>query len=366
MGARLDTAFDRLGRRSVCGSHRRELRELRGDVRPEKLSRDEKRLVDSQWTGLQPCHTYDWHGWFKQVSGVFDPRYVAPCTYELSIIPRLQNVRLSQAWADKAYYCKRFPQVCFPEEVLYRINGTLLDCDHRIINANAALALVRRYRRVLVKPTIGGRVGRGVSIWDVESMDDDALEHALAESGSNYVVQDVIEQHELLARLNPSSCNIIRINTLRLGSDVFVLNSIVRFGVVGSCTDVSFIDGKEVLNIVGVTDDGRLHANVFDVHGRARSLETFNVAAGTPIPGFKQACDLAKQMHKELHHFGIVGFDVAIDRRGEPVVVEYNLTMPGVVFPQYAHGPFFGSLTDDVVQYLRTRTPDAPLGGRLL
>lgn len=366
MGTRLDVAFDRLGRRSVCGSHRRELRELRGVARPERLSRDEKRLGDSQWAGLQPCHTYDWHGWFKQVSGTFDPRYVAPCTYELAIVPRLQNVGLSQAWADKAYYRKRFPHVRFPEEVLCRINGTLLDRDHRIIDVDDALVLMRRYRRVLVKPAIGGRVGRGVDIWDVEGMDSDALACALAESGPNLVVQDVIEQHELLARLNPSSCNIIRINTLRMGSDVCVLNAIVRFGVAGSCTDVSFVDGKEMLNIVGVTDEGLLHAKVFDAHGVALNIEAFGVNAATPIPGFKQACDLAKQMHRELHHFGIVGFDVAIDRRGEPVVVEYNLTMPGVVFPQYAHGPFFGNLTDDVVRYLRTRTPEAPLGGRLL
>ena len=46
-------------------------------------------------------------------------------------------------------------------------------------------------------------------------------------------------------------------------------------------------------------------------------------------------------MHKQLPHFDLVGWDIAVDREGIPVILEYNCVAPSLDLPQIAGGPLF-------------------------
>ena len=50
---------------------------------------------------------------------------------------------------------------------------------------------------------------------------------------------------------------------------------------------------------------------------------------------------------RRMAHFRIIGWDIAVDRAGEPVLVEFNAP-PGQM--QGTNGPIFGDLTDAVLE----------------
>ena len=69
--------------------------------------------------------------------------------------------------------------------------------------------------------------------------------------------------------------------------------------------------------------------------------------ADVVVPSYGAAVELVKRLHKRLAHFKIIGWDIGIDKDGDPVLIEFN-TNPGQ--NQYSCGPTFGDLTDRVLE----------------
>lgn len=320
------------------------------------LTASEKREVDELWDGLWTKRDYGWHEHYKAVNGEFDARYVPKDVLYLDLLPRLSNTALSAAWADKAYYQERFPGVRFPAQPVACIDGLLYDDGLRPIGWEAAWALLVRYETVFVKPSLGTSCGRGAFKLDMRDVDGlDGLKEVLSESGPNCVVQELVQQNEVLASLNESSLNIIRMSSVRLGGEPFLANATIRFGIPGSATDVAFTNGEEILRLIGLDGKGAMRDFFCDQNGYRGGVSEIGVSGGTLAPGFEKAWEMCAGMHRRLHHFGLVGFDVAIDREGEPVAIEANLRYPGVVAYQYANGPFFGERTEEVLGWCRGR-----------
>jgi hypothetical protein len=74
-----------------------------------------------------------------------------------------------------------------------------------------------------------------------------------------------------------------------------------------------------------------------------------------PVPGFAEARRRALDLHARLPHFDLVSWDVAIDARGVPVVVEANFRGASFVYQFACRRPIFGELTDAIVARLRER-----------
>lgn len=49
--------------------------------------------------------------------------------FYLDLLPRLSDLALSEAWEDKSYYAKRFPEFPFPALRFACIGGRLVDKD---------------------------------------------------------------------------------------------------------------------------------------------------------------------------------------------------------------------------------------------
>lgn len=325
-------------------------------ARPE-LSADELGQIKELWGGLGWHGRGEWHAWYKHVSGAFDSRYLPSELYATYILPRLNNAAVSAAWVDKSFFDWNFPDAPFAHSVARCVDGNWVAEDFSPANVASVAAAVHECGSVLLKPSMGSNQGKGVEVWDTTSLDKDELRARLESYGHNFVVQELIRQHPLMAKLNESSVNIVRINTLRFRGGVVPLNAIVRFGVPGSKTDITRVDGVETVNIVAVSPDGRLADAVYDAQGRCVPVGKYGLDAGSCVPGFTEAVDVVLAVHERLWHFDIVGFDVAINENGHPIIIEYNTNFPGITFPQYACGPFFGDLTENVIADLACRLP---------
>ena len=59
-------------------------------------------------------------------------------------------------------------------------------------------------------------------------------------------------------------------------------------------------------------------------------------------------------MHEMVPQIGVVNWDFTVDEKGEPVLIEANISGGSVWLPQMAHGVgAFGEQTKEVLQWLR-------------
>lgn len=323
------------------------------------LTAAEKTEVEKLWGGVWSKPNYRWHEHYKALNGEFDPRYLPTDVLYLDMMPQLSDRALAAAWADKAYYCERFPEARFPGLLLACIGGKLVDGELRPVSWEDAFGVVRGFSAVFVKPSLDSSQGRGAFKLDVADVHNAVeLEAALRRTGRDFVVQELIEQHEVMSSFNPSSVNIIRMNTARLDGEPWLANATVRFCVEGQVTDVCYINGVEITRVAGVGADGRLRGFYCDQDGKRFGLEELGIGGQAAVPGYDKAVELCLNMHRRMHHFGLVAFDVAIDKDGEPLIIEFNLNAPGAVLYQYANGPFFGERTEEVIAWCAAQKRD--------
>lgn len=280
------------------------------------------------------------------IKGEFNP-YIFPEKLHFSKFDLILNDKKTcHVWSDKNYANKFFPQVKFPVAIVRNIHGNYYDAEYRLITREEAIEKVSKYSKVCIKPSVGCS-GQGVSLVDVEQ----SLENEFKNRKSNYIVQEVLEQYEPLKRLNPTSVNIVRICSVFLNGRVSVVSATLRCGAVGAFNDNSITaDGKGMFVVKVDLQDGKLSDVGYYSCGvsldKAPNGEMF---AGIQLPNFEKALKIVTDMHSQMPFATFVGFDMAFDINGEPTVMEYNLTAPGVFYYQLVSGPIFGNRTQEIL-----------------
>ena len=68
------------------------------------------------------------------------------------------------------------------------------------------------------------------------------------------------------------------------------------------------------------------------------------------LPFMDKVKELVKMAAQRFPHFRCIGWDIAIDENGEPLIIEANLTMSSLDVVQTVGGPLFGEYTDEVLE----------------
>ena len=123
----------------------------------------------------------------------------------------------------------------------------------------------------------------------------------------------------------------------------------VRYGIEGSPTDVAFVDGEEIVQVVGIGEDGRIYDRGFTMSGSRLDP----VVEDKQVPYWDKIKETVTRGHLQLHYFDLVGWDITLDEDGNVVCIEYNLIHPGSIIYQFAHGPLAGDQTDAFLSFLK-------------
>lgn len=320
----------------------------------EKLSTEEQQAIAALWRQIGYRSHGEWHRLYKAVNG-FDARYVPDDVYGLEILPRLNTTNLLAAWDDKSYYPKFFPEIKQPTAIAFVIDSLFYNHSYQLVNLDDLThTILEAYDKIVIKPS-DGLEGRGVEILNIQDFDFKMLKWRLQSFAKNYVIQEVIEQHDSLSIYNKSSVNPIRVMTLRLGGEIHYLHSTLRFGSPGSHTDMSFVNGKEIAHVCAISRVGTVSDTWYDMDGKKSLISGLSIQAQKTIPNFSSIIDTALYVHNGLHHFDLVGFDFTINKELEPIMIEYNVFWPGSIIPQYCHGPLFGELTEELINQLKNK-----------
>ncbi len=293
--------------------------------------------------------------------------YVPYDYYNYKILPNLNDVQTKAYVQDKNMFDKIFGNsgVLLPRTIFRCMNYIFLDSKYEeIVNIENFIGTVKE--DMIVKPIVDSGGGAGIKLFQYKNgrlenvIDGSSLDvHALrTELGGNFIVQEVIKQHENLAQFHPSSLNTIKVLTYRSvkTNEVDVLLSYFRTGVNKSYVDSASSGGIAVgievnkkdysakLRKYGVLKFGdelctRHPDSDIEFHGK----EMFN---------FYQIFKSARKLSNIVPYQRLIGWDFSVNEAGKPVLIEanYGSNIAGL---QAANGlPLFGEYSNEVKEYL--------------
>lgn len=325
------------------------------------LTYDDLSKIDSFWSkyGVK----FPDNSWFKMFynetgnkSPTFIPHPIA------SVLFSYYNDRNAQkGWDDKNMYEVLIPSLTFPLSYCHYIHGHLYDSNWKEIRTDDAsikkfadsLYKIISNNRFILKKTTNTSFGHGVKLYSFKQPSD--ITEIICQSinvKSDFIIQECIEQHSFLKQFNSTSVNIFRIITFRHNETINYVSCSIRFGTEGHYSDIAFIDGREITNVVGVDSNGYIKTKQFGIYGEV-NFEKYNQIAEKQVPRFNDLINMALDGHKHLPHFDFVAWDFTIDKECNPICIEYNINYPGTQLYQFVNGPLMGDLTETFLEPLK-------------
>lgn len=293
-----------------------------------------------------------WHQYYFKRTGVYSPEYIPTSLYRLELLGRLNQMQSESAYRDKNLAETIIKGIHHPQTIVKNMNGYYF-MGGSAVDQDTVLRACSDLEDVIIKPSLLS-YGTGFKKFSVRkgiTSEGNTLEQLFSAYKSDFIVQKAVHQHKALNALNPSSVNTLRIFTYRSGMEVLVLYTVLRIGRLGRTTDNETAGGMSIR----INKDGTLAKYAYSRPGddKIEKTDTGVVMEGYKIPSYEKAVESVKSAHLQLPYFNLIGWDIAIDTEGEPVLIEWN-TQPDL--SQSANeGPAFGEYTDRILKEIWNR-----------
>lgn len=316
----------------------------------QKLTSEEKKAADTflQKYGFKK-YSYSTHMLVKSVTGKFYPEIIPEELFKTKMISKFNDFQFKQILADKNYYNMFMPNCKFPKTLIHNIEGSFYDEKYNLLSEESAYEIIARYQNVVIKPTNSSGFGKGVKLVTPSK-------EIFRKYGNNFIVQEKLHQHDFLSRLNESSCNVIRVNSVFINDTVYTLPAALRIGGVGDFTDnAKHKDGSGMI-VVGLDKNGCL--GEFGYHSNGTHVDQTPGGIkfkGLVLPNYDKMLEIAKREHTKFPQVRFIAWDFTLDKNGDVVVIEYNTKSPGSLYYQYVNGPLFGEHSDEILKFLSSK-----------
>ena len=322
----------------------------------ELLTDDEKQQVNELWGQLMPITSYKEYEMFKKQFG-FDARFVSHHIYLPILARRLNNYKYTKLFDDKGMlgYISS-SNLKFPFCYVRCIGGDLFDNEMRQINLTEAIHRCASLNAVFIKPSKETSGGKGTEVLRMEYLTQSErctlIAKKISERNNDFVIQECLSQHRVMAQFNASSVNTLRITTLLLNGVCSICSIILRMG-----KDASSVDNWGGGGIVCHVDfDGNISDIGIDIHLNRYNTNGTCIFQGKNIPQVPMILKQIKDAHTNYFALcNLIGWDVAINQEGEAVILELNSSQPGLIAEQIFSGPIFGERTQEVIEYCKNK-----------
>ena len=317
-----------------------------------KLTKEQKKEVQDYYMGLigKKVPLYS-HEYFYSRTGYFTKDYVPTNIYHCELLPKANDKTLAKAYCDKNVCDLLFPSENVAHYVLKNMHGYYY-YEGKPVSYEEALSLCRDLKDIIVKPSLSSK-GKGVQLMnftDGTNEKGESIEQVFKQYKEDFLFQKRVHQHKDMAALNPTSLNTIRVLSYRSGLDVLIIYSVVRIGRKGSVVDNQSAGGISTT----ISKEGKLGKVAFGGYSTDNILETDTgiVLENYQIPSYDKAIEMGKRMHMNLPYFNIIGWDLAIEEDGNPILIEIN-TNPGLSQSAFKSG--MGEYTGRIIKELWPR-----------
>lgn len=322
----------------------RELAHFEGINTP--LSAEYQKKIDELWKGRYNLKVDKrWFAHYTHCYGEESSYYIPDNVYHSIIEPYFNRDEYVRCMSNKNYFEKWLPNLKHVVTIVRNVKNVWYDADFNVLTAEQVVEKLSIYDEVVAKPSIDSAGGAGVQFIK-DKMDTQKLEELKKSFKNDFTIQEVLKQHECLNRIYPHSVNTIRIMTFNWHGEIYVLSAILRMGINGCRVDNMVSGGVNC----AIRSDGTLCnklynaiGTLFEGHPNSGSMDD------KKIENFQAIVDAACISHKQLPYMGIISWDFAINKVGEPVLVEFNLKPQSLDFHQRENGPLFGDMTIKVL-----------------
>lgn len=339
--------------KSVVYSNRRSLNDRIRKLKPDSLKKSQIKEAKKFYAsyGFKNINIHS-HQIITHISGIFKKEYLPEDLFHSTIEPTLNNYSLAKGLTDKNYLTKIFLGIKHPEGVIKNINGVFFNNKGILITKEEAITNCSKFNKLIVKPSIDSYGGRNIIVLNLNGKSSQYKNHSIKEVFDSYqkdfIIQIFLSQNKKMKSLNPTSINTIRIISLLWENKVNILHAIVRLGRKNSYVDNTgqgglFCQIKSDGNLVNKGYDGE--SNMFLETDTNIKFKDFKV------PFYDRLKEEVYELHKQVPHFRLVSWDLALDNENKTVLIEYNVVGQGVDGYEYTNGPFFGEFTNKVLRY---------------
>lgn len=312
----------------------------------KELPQEQEKKIRNYWKMFTNDFDIAYHKYYIDKAREFDVRFIPDDLFAGYIDGYLNNRTIEPGIADKNYFDMYLKGFKMPKTFVHLINGIYEDENYNIISKEKALEILSKQKKITVKPSMASYGGKNV-IFLEELNSKEILEFLNNLSFQNLIFQETIIQSNETAKLHTKSLNTIRIMTLILDNDVKVLSSVFRMGVGESKVDNASSGGI----YCKINEDGTLSNIAYDALGNKYDKHPdggeFKEVKFDFMNNVKKIVKLAAQ---RLPHFRLIGWDIAINQKKEPVIIEANLTMSSIDLIQTVDGPLFGEYTEKILE----------------
>lgn len=208
---------------------------------------------------------------------------------------------------------------------------------------------VLRIKNVICKPLSGGG-GKGVIIKQVATRKI-AYDLFVQLQSNAYIIEEIINQHEALHRICPTSVNTIRVYSVMTNAGPTIISAALRIGNGKNCTD-NYSSGGFVAEID--IESGLVISRAVSQDGLSVYIHpsTKCPIIGTMIPLWEEVKRTVIIAHTRVPEIGYIGWDTVVCNDGRITFIEGN-TNPGVELQQ--HAPLKGKkyLYDNILKFMR-------------
>lgn len=321
-----------------------------------ELTQEEKNLINCKWGGVVPCRSrgYDFYRGIKTLFG-FNPDFL-PSSY---FFPYIEGILNPEKWKQNLAHKSMIELVyrsgiSHPHTIIRSFGGVYLDEHFKPLLLNEVIDIIKKYDRpLLYKPSTNSEQGTGIRLISPDEFNNFIVEVKTGQifsKNADFVLQVPVEQSSETLRFNPSSLNCMRITTFNINNRISVGSRAIKCGPKNSVVD-NIGSGKRGV-IVGIHPNGAL--NNFGFYGNGERTTSHNGVEfeGQLITHFHLVEEAAVRLHEYVPTCKIIGWDIALDSRNQPVLIEGNTVYPGISFEQMCSGPIFGERTDEVIEYI--------------
>ena len=293
-----------------------------------------------------------------------DPMYIIPTTIVHKYLTAILNpIPYNDYMEDKNMFDKILPREYLPHTLFRRMGGKWYDSEYQMISFEKVREIISSNVKgdgFIVKPTHGNS-GKGIvvfrkegNIWNsFDGRGDFVSLISKSEWGAEDLIgQELIVQNEFLNHFCDTAVNTFRIIIYNspINGSIRLIWSGLKIARQGSV-----VDNVHSGNLVfGVDRNGKLATYGCDQYGNKFSkINGIDFAKEEIfIPHYNKIIDLVKTLCPKLLPHRLIAFDIALDKDGNPVIIEYNLRGYSGWYCQFSGSYMLGDKTDEILSYL--------------
>ena len=281
-------------------------------------------------------HFAAWLYVYSAVAGQFKEGWIPDNYYGSIVVPKLKG-NYSVVARLKSLNSTIFSHNSFPDILSYS-NGLFVDAECRVLPPDSIKGKLFADQERVVYKLNNSAQGRGIFFFDRESFDLGTIFHL-----GDGLFQSVINQHEVFQEFVPESVATLRMTTVSeddgttsLRACYLRLSSRIDTHVRSEDSIQIPIDVKNgAFHNVGFTTDWL----EIDRHPM-RSVKF----EGKCIPVYDACVKLVTMLHRKVPAARCIGWDLAIDDKGDVKILEWNAGNNGINFSEATQGPCFSDL----------------------